>query len=344
MTADALATPSVYNAYALLTLQLAESRGAAREQLLDGLGIAPDLLLQPEGRITLRQWGQLIARTLKLTRQPGISYEFGLRNNLTTHGIFGYGLLSRPTVREVFEFSARFHALTTVAFGMRYFIEGDEAVLEVTERIPYGTLRQSSMEMCLISWWHTLVQSFSPLQPPIEMWFEWNEPPYHASYRERLPPTRFGTGVNQLRCPVAFLDHRLSTANTVTAQLLTTQCERELSLLQSSGVSLARVRAALVSRPGEYPGLDEVAKRLCTSSRTLKRRLQQQGVSFQQLLDEVRQREAVRLLENPTLSVEEVANRIGYSSSANFTRAFRKWLGNTPGAYRVGQRAQHSAT
>jgi len=106
------------------------------------------------------------------------------------------------------------------------------------------------------------------------------------------------------------------------------------------GDCLAQVRAVLLGKSGEYPSLEQVAGRLCTSSRTLKRRLQRQGASFQQLLDEVRHREAVRLLENPSLSVEEVASRIGYSSSANFTRAFRKWVGNTPGAFRVQLRTQ----
>ncbi|AXQ31535.1 AraC family transcriptional regulator [Solimonas sp. K1W22B-7] len=340
MTVDTLSLPTVHNAYGLLTLQLAANRGIDRELLLEGIGISAALLHKPEGRITLRQWGRLIARTLKLTGQPGIGYEFGMRNNLTSHGIFGYGLLSRATVREAFEFGSRFHPLTTVACGMRHYADRGQAVLQLIECVPYGSVRQSVIEMSLVSWWHTLVQSFGGIQPQFEIWFEWPEPAYYAMYRDQLPPVRFGTGVNELRCPAALLDKPLTTSNPVTAPQILAQCERELSLLQPSGDCLTRVRAALLSKPGEYPGLDEVAERLCTSSRTLKRRLQQQGANFQQLLDEVRHREAVRLLENPTLSVEEIANRVGYSSSANFTRAFRKWVGNTPGAFRTEMRRQ----
>ncbi|HSW14571.1 MAG TPA: AraC family transcriptional regulator ligand-binding domain-containing protein [Solimonas sp.] len=334
MTSDALTNPTVHIAYAQLTIQLALARGVRRELLLEGLDIDPAELQRPGGRLTLRQWGRLIARALKLTRHPGIAYEFGLRNNLTTHGIFGYGLLSSATVRDAFEFSTRFAPLTTVAFGMRWFIEGDQAVLRLTERIPFGSVRQASIEMCLVSWWHTLMQSFEALQPQFEMRFEWPEPPHFRAFRDRLPPLRFAAGVNELRCPVALLDRRIGTANEMTARMVAGQCERELAQMAGSGNCLERVRAALVAEHGEYPGLEAVACRLCTSTRTLKRRLHALGYSFQQLLDEVRHREAMRLLANPALSVEDIAGMVGYSSSANFTRAFRKWQGATPGAFR----------
>ncbi|HEX5277091.1 MAG TPA: helix-turn-helix transcriptional regulator, partial [Fluviicoccus sp.] len=67
-------------------------------------------------------------------------------------------------------------------------------------------------------------------------------------------------------------------------------------------------------------------------------RLQQHGTTFQALLDESRRRDAMRLLANSGLSVEQVAVRLGYSDPANFTRAFRKWSGVTPRQYREQSR------
>jgi AraC-like DNA-binding protein len=83
-----------------------------------------------------------------------------------------------------------------------------------------------------------------------------------------------------------------------------------------------------------YPSLARMAAGLCMSPRTLKRRLRAHGVRFRQLLDGVRFRESAQLLEQSDLTVEQIALRLGYSSPANFSRAFRRWSGHAPGAYR----------
>ena len=71
------------------------------------------------------------------------------------------------------------------------------------------------------------------------------------------------------------------------------------------------------------------------SSRTLTRRLQQTGLGFQQLLDEARKRDAIKLLQNTSLTVEQIALRLGYTDPANFSRAFKKWTGEPPSQYRT---------
>ncbi|HMY82724.1 MAG TPA: helix-turn-helix transcriptional regulator, partial [Agitococcus sp.] len=63
-------------------------------------------------------------------------------------------------------------------------------------------------------------------------------------------------------------------------------------------------------------------------------RLQQAGLGFQQLLDEARKRDAIKLLQNTSLTIEQIALRLGYTDPANFTRAFKKWTGDTPSKYR----------
>jgi AraC-like DNA-binding protein len=96
-----------------------------------------------------------------------------------------------------------------------------------------------------------------------------------------------------------------------------------------------RVCALLVATDnGRYPRLENVAASLCMSSRTLKRYLQEHGLSFQQLLDRVRRADALRLLEQPELTLDDIARRLGYSSRSNFSRAFQAWVGQSPGRLR----------
>jgi len=164
--------------------------------------------------------------------------------------------------------------------------------------------------------------------------FDYPEPDYHARYRHYWPKTRFMTGVTQLRMPLEYLDRPLRTADAVSAKLAERECERELALLGSADDLVKGLRALMVNQDGCYPSLEVVAEQLHLTTRTLIRRLSVRGCSFRQLLDEARQRDSQTLLRDPTLSLADIANRLGYSTAANFSRAFRGWTGLSPGQFR----------
>jgi AraC-like DNA-binding protein len=98
------------------------------------------------------------------------------------------------------------------------------------------------------------------------------------------------------------------------------------------------VRAALSQRIcGERPAVDKIAKRLGMSGRTLQRRLEELGTSYQQLLDDVRRRSARRLLASTDLDTGEVAFLLGFEELNSFTRAFHGWEGTTPTRWRANR-------
>lgn len=329
-----LAKPTVPISYVLLTLELAQERGVDRAVMLQGMGVAPEQLRQADARLGLLQYGRLCVRALQLTGDPALGYEFGLRNKLTTHGLVGFGLMSQPTVRDAIEFATRFFVpLRLPGWEMRFALEGDEAVIEGRETVPYGILRQYALDMLLVSLVSTY-RPFVPANPAFELRFDCPEPAYYARYHERLPPARFDAAANQLRMPAAYLSRPIETANAVSAQMVQRECEREMALLGLRDDLLERVRAALVNREGQYPDQESLATQLHLSTRTLVRRLGEHGSGYQQLLDEARHRDAVRLLEDPTLTLSDIAARLGYSTAANFSRAFQGWTGLTPGRFR----------
>ena len=324
--------PNVPIAYVLLTLEQAEARGVSRDQLLRGLSLQPGALTQPDARVPLVQYGQIVSRALRMTGDAGLGYDFGLRTSVTTHGIFGLGLMSQPTLRHAVDFALKYFVpLRSPGFTARFFVEGAQGVVDVREAVQYGPLRQYAFEMLLTS----LARGFRGLLGPseLEIWFECAEPDHYVRYADRLPRVRFSMGANQLRFSADRLDDPLETANEPTARSIETQCEREMTLLGRGEDMLARVRL-LLAGPGTYPDLESISMQLHMSSRTLKRRLREHGFSFQQLLDEARRRDAIRLLEETTLSVEEIASRVGYTAHGNFIRAFRRWTGQTPAAFR----------
>lgn len=82
--------------------------------------------------------------------------------------------------------------------------------------------------------------------------------------------------------------------------------------------------------------MDRVARDLGLSRQTLYRRLRQEGVTFDQLLDRLRRRLALRMLGQEGLSVKDAAYRLGFADPAAFSRAFKRWTGESPRAYRSG--------
>ena len=109
-----------------------------------------------------------------------------------------------------------------------------------------------------------------------------------------------------------------------------------------AGSVAARIEKILaehaIARPCA-PTADAVALAMKMSGRTLQRRLEDEGVRFSSLVDEVRERLARRLLEDPALALAEIGYRLGFSDLATFSRAFKRWTGVPPGAFRRQRQA-----
>ena len=331
-----MARASVPVAYVALGLEIASDLGVEREGLLKGLGIAPAEFERPDGRVSLAQCVRLISRVMRQTRDhAALGYEFGLRSTLAAHGNIGYGLMSHATVGESLAFGLKYGRLRNPILKLSLSVEKDQAVIDARPTLPLGPMRQHALDAVLISMVRIGRQISGAFKPQLELRFDCAEPPHYEHYRHRLPPVRFKAGVNQLRFPAAYLQRPLHTGNVASAKQVAKQCERDLVLLGDTGQIADQVRAALVGVQGQYPNLEAVASRLHMSGRSLKRKLQDQGLGFLELLEEARKRDSLRLLGDPSLAVSEVAQRVGYTDPASFTRAFRKWTGVTPTAWRA---------
>jgi AraC-like DNA-binding protein len=123
--------------------------------------------------------------------------------------------------------------------------------------------------------------------------------------------------------------------------MLAPQFEEELRRQNSDQDFLERVRVAVQQRlTGRRPTIEDVADELHVSSRTLQRRLQDSGSSFQRVLEEARHHLARHYLNNSVLELNEAAYLLGYEDSNSFVRAFRTWEGVPPARWREAQRAR----
>jgi AraC-like DNA-binding protein len=340
MKVGELDKPAVPVMYALLILDVARDHGADPTEVLARAGIPAALVDDPAGRLSANQAATLLLSAVRVSGEPGFGYEIGLRSTASSHGIMGYGLLSSATIREAIELGVEYLRLLLPMMAMELREEdgptGDGiASIVVTETVPLRDTRRVVFDFFLVGLARlgpVLSENQAGIED-VEMWFDDDEPPYFPAYRDRLPTARFGMGSNQIRFPAAHLDLGPGTANAVTARMVEEQCRRELEALGFAGDFVEQVRALLMSGAAGF-NLEAAARSLHLSARTLRRRLHEHGTSFHDLVGVIRRAESTRLLRTTSLSLDQLADRLGYSDASNFARAFQKWTGMTPGTFR----------
>ena len=330
--------PSISIAYLQLLLEILAERGLSAAALLQGVPLDPALLEDSQARMSPAQWTLLVMRAQALSGDPALGYEYGLRMRPTVHGVLGYAAMSAATLRQAQDISVRYARLRQAGFTFERSEDEHHGSLIVRERQPIPVMRRFFVENILLGVARaTAVLLGRDLMeiPGLEICFDYEEPDYHPHWRDRLPVTRFRQPVNRVRLPLHYLSQRPVMADPLASRGAMELCERELALAAGQEADITqRVRAELMLSGQGYPTLEQVAARLCLSTRTLKRHLQRHGSSFLLILEECRQRDAQRLLEHSGLPVQEIAMRLGYRNPANFSRAFSKWTGESPTSFR----------
>jgi AraC-like DNA-binding protein len=302
------------------------------EELLDGLPLTPASLAEPTTRVPLRVCEAIVLRAHQLTHEPALAIHVGTQMRLSSHGFLGFAAMTSATVREALDLAVRFASTRTSAIGLTLVVEGDTASLAIEERTPLGEMREFVVIALIVGLWQIGgALTGRALDGIGECAFP--APSYlHAlAAASRL---KFEQPTHRIVFAASTLDLPLRTADAVAMQLAREQCERELAAVVDAGIP-GRIRAAIVAHGDAPPSLEAVARELRMSPRTLKRKLAEHGATFSAIRDDHRRQRALLLLDNRALSISEIAERLGYSELPNFTRAFRKWTGVTPQAYRA---------
>lgn len=346
MRSDDVYRPAIPLTYVQLVIDYVARNGVAGETLMQGLGPSRSLLGSADARVSRHDAGAILLRAIKLTGNPGMGFEIGLASSITSHGLVGYGLMASSTLREGIAFGDKFLPTRLPYLRLDFYVDGDQAVVSVLDVADLGIVRNQTFEFFLVGVYRLLLQSAFGLfqERDVELWCDYPQPKYYGLYRARLPMMRFGKASNQVRFPAAVLDMPLPTANAIAVAQATAYLKRELAILGKTEDLLARIRAVLINHDGKYPGLEEVAQKLNMSPRTMRRKMANHGISFRKILDDVLRREAITLLSDTAMSIEQVADRLGYSDAANFTRAFHRWTMSTPSAYRAGNSGEGGRT
>ena len=148
-------------------------------------------------------------------------------------------------------------------------------------------------------------------------------------------PVAFSQLSNEFILSANFLKQKSSLADPLSSLSARKICEKELQVLEQTEGVLSRIRFLIDNESYNFLKLDDMASELCVSPRTLRRDLQKHNTTYQAILDDTRKNIAMKLLKNSTLTIQRIAEKMGYNDTANFGRAFKKWTGKSPRQFRV---------
>ncbi|MDD0843926.1 AraC family transcriptional regulator [Pseudomonas sp. Gutcm_11s] len=312
--------------------------GLSLDVCLQGTGLDWGLLADPGAEVDAEQELRLVRNLVQACdNRTGLGLALGRRYRLNSYGIWGFALLASPTFRAAASLGLRYLDLTYAFHGMRLEEQDEEVHLLLDDHDVPEDLRGFLLERDLSGMLQVLRELWQRDLPILRVELRLPEPADPAPYLGEIGQLpRFAQAHNRFVFPRHLLDLPLAGAHPQAAQLCEEQCQRLLAKRSQDDGLAGRIRALLLARPGRLPDMEQVAASLHMSSRTLRRRLDEDGSNFRLLLDEVRQALAEELLATGGLTLEEIAERLGYGEVSNFIHAFKRWKGVTPRQFQRG--------
>lgn len=327
------ADPVVPMLHPRILVELVQERGHGLAAVLRDTGIPQSALSSPEARISLAQYAMLSSNALRLTSDSSLGYEFGQRIHLHNLGMLGLLVMSCSSAREALEAAIEYQAGLSPVYEMSLQVQGPWAVLRCEPTLEVGPYARFALE-ALLAVLEGNARALLPGDYEIEeVRVPFPRPDHFDRYRpERVRHFRFGCDTAEVRFDAALLDRRIGSGDPITAELARRQCAAQLGPV-SRGL-LAQIRGRLDASPGTYPSMEEIARELRTSPRSLRRYLRGMATSYQSMVDEARRNHAEQAVRSTTMTIQQVAQLVGYEDVRGFRRAWVRWTGQTPSEYR----------
>jgi len=291
-------------------------------------------ILDPDSRIPMAIAHTMLNTTVEFFNDPDYGLKAGRTMSRGDVGVLDYALYSSATVREAIDIAARYIRLVNDGLDLQLEFEGDQAIIRLESKV---VLPRYAEDFQLSAFYKVHSETLFVDTSLMEFWFVHPKPEDTSEYTRT-----FGSAILRFSAPYCgiafkkeFLNLPLKSADAKLHSVIRKYAEIMLAELPRAHNLTEEVRKLITDQLARgQPKLQDIAHRLHMSTRTLGRRLEEEGTSFSAILEDLRQRLSYRYLNSQNLSISEIAFLLGFSHPVTFFRAFKRWTGQTPREYR----------
>lgn len=324
--------------YALAILDYFEQQGEDPVKVFGEKAVQQIRLHAGADRLSTSQWQHMLQSASRHLNDPAFPLKLAATIKSRHLGMLGFLLMSCDTLGAAAATLQRYEPLLDSVNAADFHIEGDQCILVWRPLIANPPPDFIMLSMAL---WVTQARWLTERSDLVcDISFTFAEPDsvevkdcFARTFGGRV---QFGKGVNQLTAPLAYMSLPVAQRDKHVHASLRQQAEADLlTLLGQDHGFLPHLESVLAEQiaQGEVT-LQHVAKVLQVSPRTVQTRLEQHGVTYREVLERVRCKQAERHLRNPDMSLADVAASLGFADQSSFQHAFKRWTGVAPGDYR----------
>jgi AraC-like DNA-binding protein len=315
-----------------------EELGLSPEEVLRQAELPMGLFNQEKILVSTEQFFALYRGIAEASSDPGLGLKLGTEERVERYDPIKIAALSARSFRDAVERLARYKQLTCPE-EIRLVERGSECAVQFVWLLAQENEPSLLVDVCFA--WIVGIgrrgtrRPVTPLRVELQRAMAQREL-YEAHF---LCPVKFRAKQNALVFSKADMELPFVTHNPDLLAIVAPQLEAELTEQVAQKTFIEQAKGILKQLlAGRRPGIPDLARELHLSTRTLQRRLTEQGITFQRLLEEARRELARHYLLQSSLELNETAYLLGYEDSNSFFRAFQQWEGTSPGRWRVRQR------
>lgn len=335
-------TPAIY---LIKLFEVLREHDVDTSGLMRHISASPSDLLDRDSTISLSTYINAVEYATDSCAIPDLGFLVGERTTVLDHGVLGYALLSSPNLRESLNRYVRYQFLQGPLLTIHFSSDNSIATLTAVPR-PGRWKPSSGAIKYIIQEWLVGWNQWCQVIGKSGFFFEHVRLGYASAGQRRYYADHLGCTVSfdnsetTAVFPAKWLDRPLEFADEAIAALCTAQCERLLEVIDRRSGLATDIHRLLANSPGDVATMDKMASFLHVGVRTLRRRLKEEGTSYQEVVKEFRVAMAKRYLQETKLPANEIALLVGYSDPANLYRVFHAVTGVTPREFRAANSNQ----
>ena len=315
--------------------EYAKKFDVSAEVLLYGSKISTDDVTDPEISITPEEELKLFRRAIALIPDPKIGLEIGKLHNVSAMSRVAIPAIFCDTFLDAIRMVFKYMDLTQTYCQYELIVKDNDAIMSCEELIVFGDLRRFLCERDLVSAYTLCCNALGASLVLKEIMLTYAQPEYVNAYQDIFNcPVTFNANRYQVIFDKSYLSKQLPLANALTRDTYEKECKRAYAYLHEQKSTLDKIQQELLFPYEDPPCFEKLARRLNMSTRTLRRHLAVEGISYKTLLNEFRKKKALELISSTNTPIENIAAELGYKDTANFYHAFKNWTGTTPSSYR----------